>query len=176
MILFYLFKFTGQCQRDISMKFGGRQIHKDEVSAIINQTSKAAHLGNFAFTSVTDGKKGGKTGEEDNSVINARILFAQFIVEHNLPPTCADHAGKLFRSMFPDSDIAKKLKCAGTKTTALIKHTAETDQSIWLTLCRQSPSASPLFERPGRYHPVSVCCLLLRRANWQGAWLQSSLS
>ena len=131
------FAYCSLCQIDISIKSGGRtdltnhvgrQKHKDEVSAIINKTSKAAHLGNFAFTSVADGKKGGKTGEEDNSVINAEVLFAQFIVEHNLPPTCADHAGKLFRSMFPDSDIAKRFKCARTKTTALVKHTADTDQ------------------------------------------------
>ena len=147
-----------------------------EVSAIINQTSKAAHLGNFAFTSVTDGKKGGKTGEEDNSVINARILFAQFIVEHNLPPTCADHAGKLFRSMFPDSDIAKKLKCAGTKTTALIKHTAETDQSIWLTLCRQSPSASPLTVQMTGEVPPCIHLLFAITTSGLAEWLQSSLS
>ena len=61
-----------------------------------------------------EGKKSVKTGEEDNSVINAKVLFTQFIMEHDLPPKCAERAGRLFRSMLPDSDIAKRFKCART--------------------------------------------------------------
>ena len=75
-----------------------------------------------------EGKKGGKTAQEDNSVINAEVLCLQFIIEHNLPATCADHVGDLFRAMFPDSEIAKKFKCAQTKTKALKKHSAKTEQ------------------------------------------------
>ena len=43
-----------------------------------------------------------------------------FIVEHNLPIAVADHAGPLFRKMFPDSKVASKYGCARTKTSAII--------------------------------------------------------
>ncbi|KAJ8890383.1 hypothetical protein PR048_009891 [Dryococelus australis] len=33
------------------------------------------------------------------------VIITLFIVEHNLPLTCADHAGPPFRKMFPDSEI-----------------------------------------------------------------------
>ena len=33
----------------------------------------------------------------------------------------SDHASKLFKSMFPDSKIAKNFGCARTKATAIVK-------------------------------------------------------
>ena len=53
-------------------------------------------------------------------VIKAEVLFSGFLVEHNIPPAVSDHAGPLFRKMFPDSAIAKKYSCARTKTTAVL--------------------------------------------------------
>ena len=41
-------------------------------------------------------------------------------MEHNIPLAVSDHAGPLFRKMFPDSTIAKKYSCARTKTTAVL--------------------------------------------------------
>jgi hypothetical protein len=35
-------------------------------------------------------------------------MFTDFIVEHSIAPAVADHAGRLFPQMFPDSAIAKK--------------------------------------------------------------------
>ena len=55
-------------------------------------------------------------------IINAEVLFTAFILEHNLPFEVAAHAGNLFRSMFPDSEIAKKYGCAPTKTAAITKY------------------------------------------------------
>ena len=50
----------------------------------------------------------------EQKVTSAELLFSNFIIEHNLPIAIADHAGDLFRSMFPDSDIAKNYKSART--------------------------------------------------------------
>ena len=36
------------------------------------------------------------------------MLLTSFLVEHNMPLSAADHAGALFKQMFPDSDIASK--------------------------------------------------------------------
>ena len=43
-----------------------------------------------------------------DKVINAELLFTEFLLEHNLPFEAASHAGQLFHVMFPDSEIVKK--------------------------------------------------------------------
>lgn len=43
-----------------------------------------------------------KTGDNLNT-IKSEALFAKFLIEHNV---AADHAGPLFKKMFPDSKIA----------------------------------------------------------------------
>ena len=54
------------------------------------------------------------------SVVNAEALFTCFLLEHNLPVAVADHAGHLFRKMFPDTIITKNYASARTKTGAII--------------------------------------------------------
>ena len=49
------------------------------------------------------------------------IKFGYFLGEHHLPLLLADHCNQLFRSMFPDSTIAKDFKCGCTKATAILK-------------------------------------------------------
>ncbi|XP_063222680.1 xyloside xylosyltransferase 1 isoform X3 [Bacillus rossius redtenbacheri] len=61
----------------------------------------------------------------ENHIIRAECLFTSFIVEHNLPITCADHVCSLFRKMFPGSEIAKKYSCARTQTSAIIAEMEE---------------------------------------------------
>ena len=52
---------------------------------------------------------------EEMNVINAEVLFTEFIVEHGIPLAVTDHIGPLFERMFPDSKIAAKYACARTK-------------------------------------------------------------
>ena len=59
--------------------------------------------------------------QTQQSVIEAESLWSQFVSKHNLPFQSSDHATKLFRRMFPDSEIAKKFSCGHTKTAAIIK-------------------------------------------------------
>ena len=40
-------------------------------------------------------------------VVSTEVKFTSFLLEHNQPIAVADHAGPLFRSMFPDSKIAQ---------------------------------------------------------------------
>lgn len=53
-------------------------------------------------------------------VIGAEVKFTSFVLEHNLPIAVVDHAGPLFRSMFPDSKIAQYYGSGRTKTTSII--------------------------------------------------------
>lgn len=67
----------------------------------------------------------------DHNVIQAETLFTEFIIEHNLPLAVADHASRIFRKMFPDSEIAKKYGCGRTKTSYIVETLAmDTQQNI----------------------------------------------
>ena len=50
--------------------------------------------------------------------IESEVRWATFVA---IPFLSSDHATKLFRKMFPDSELAKKFSCARTKTTAIVK-------------------------------------------------------
>ena len=61
-----------------------------------------------------------KAGNDEEDVTKAELSFTGFLLEHNLPIAPTDHAGPLFKKMFPDSKIASKYSCARTKTTAVL--------------------------------------------------------
>lgn len=56
------------------------------------------------------------------STIRAETLWSMFTAKHNLAFLTSDHATKLFRVMFTDSEIAKKFASGRTKTTAIVKY------------------------------------------------------
>ncbi|XP_056598364.1 uncharacterized protein LOC130417080 [Triplophysa dalaica] len=76
---------------------------------------------------------------QDLRPIRAETLFTTFIVEHNLPLAAADHAGPLFRKMFPDSEIAKQYSCARTKTASIVKVLAKNDDERITEAMKRSP-------------------------------------
>ena len=47
-------------------------------------------------------------------------MVSNFIVQHNLSISVADHLGQLFKNIFPDSQIASSYACAKTKTFCII--------------------------------------------------------
>ena len=47
----------------------------------------------------------------------AEAILANMLVEHNLPFLLMDHLPGVLRHPFPDSAIAKEMKCARTKST-----------------------------------------------------------
>ena len=66
-----------------------------------------------------------------SAVTEAEVKFGYFLGEHHLGFKLADHATKLFSSMFPDSAIAKDFKCGRTKATAILKAIA---QDAWASI------------------------------------------
>lgn len=61
-----------------------------------------------------------KPSADGDRTVAAKVYFTGFLVEHNLPITTADHAGKLLQKMFLDSKIAASYHCGRTKTTHII--------------------------------------------------------
>ena len=62
----------------------------------------------------------------------------------------ADHAAKLFASMFPDSSIAKDFKCSHSKATAIMKVIA---QDVWSGIAKVLETS-----------PLTVSASLLRQS------------
>ena len=56
----------------------------------------------------------------DQKVVKAEVLCSGFLVKHNLPLSTANHAAKLFKDMFPDSEIVNKYRCDRTKVTHML--------------------------------------------------------
>ena len=58
------------------------------------------------------------------SVIQPETWFVQFLIEHNIPISTADHAGELFWKTFHQNPLAKQYACGCTKATAIVKECA----------------------------------------------------
>lgn len=58
---------------------------------------------------------------QNNSVVDAELHWANFAAENNLSMNLADNFSKLVPKMFPECQAAKQFKCSRTKTTQLIE-------------------------------------------------------
>ena len=102
------------CNTDFSVAHAGvNDVKKHLATAKHKESSKA--LSGHQNLSVLFQK------DADDQVTRAEVLFANFVAEHNLSFTTADHFTHLTSAMFPDSKIAQEYKCAKTKTTCIIK-------------------------------------------------------
>ena len=103
--------FCRVCSTDILNAHAGmrdlnRHVATKKHTDLVKLTSNAGQKKiSSMFQSTTD----------DNTVINAEVIFTKFLIENNLPLAVSDSAGNMFRRMFPDSSIATKYACARTK-------------------------------------------------------------
>ena len=75
-----------------------------------------------------------------NKVLNAEVMVANFIVQHNLPIATADLLAQLFKSVFPDSKIAASYASAKTKTFAITNKAFEPYcHSFFVEYCKSNP-------------------------------------
>ncbi|XP_074661129.1 zinc finger BED domain-containing protein 5-like [Tubulanus polymorphus] len=110
--------FCAYCKSDFTVAYGGvDDIHRHMATSKHSEAAKALNKSKN-ITSFFVRK-------EDLSVIRAETMFCEFLVEHNIPISAADHVGELARKMFPDSQIAKDYSSGRTKTTCIIKELAK---------------------------------------------------
>ena len=96
------------CSVDITVDHGGK-------SDIINHAKTKKHQKNFeAYKSISKLKF--IPVWDDFQTISAKLLFINFLLEHNIPLAAADHASSLLHEMFPNSAEVKKFFCGRTKT------------------------------------------------------------
>lgn len=101
------FAFCSACRCDFLIAHGGRRdivkhigTEKHKSSAgVIEKNNKL----NFSFPN------------QNLEIVRSECFFTNFLLEHNIALSCADHAGALFRKMFPDSEIAKNTRVRGPK-------------------------------------------------------------
>lgn len=105
------YAYCSICNTDVSVKHSGSYDIKEHIkttrhTSLAEQCQKTKLISDFLSPPTLNFQ-----------VINAECLFSEFVVEHNLPISIADHATLLFPKMFPDSKIAKEYACKRTKTT-----------------------------------------------------------
>ena len=84
--------------------------------SLMQVTSNQMSMKTFVSKTLTD---------YEHQTLSTELLFSRFIVEHKMPLAVSDHATKLFRQMFPDSQIAKSFQCGRTEMTALVQMQAD---------------------------------------------------
>ena len=109
--------FCSICHCDFGIGHGGENDIKRHISTPKYKSFVTAQASNHRLT---DWGSSASTSNFDIKVTKAEVLFSGFLTEHNLPLTTADHAGNLFRQMFPDSKKAAKYRCGRTKTTHIL--------------------------------------------------------
>ncbi len=101
------------CASDFSVAHGGR----NDVTTHV----KGKHHKNMATATSCRTVSSFFRPDTSQSVIEAESLWHKFVCKHNISFQTSDHATKLFRRMFPDSETAKNFSCGHTKTAAIIK-------------------------------------------------------
>jgi hypothetical protein len=114
------------CEFDFSISHGG-------LGDVTKHVKSGRHISRgqalASSSQLTIFLKNSDSEKTDFAVIRAETLFAHFLVEHNVPLSAADHAGDLFRRMFPNNDTTKKYSSGRTKTTAIIKACASDNKT-----------------------------------------------
>ena len=112
------FAYCRVCNVHINVSFGGKYdiVRHSKAGchvALQKAMSSNKQLKSFFVTT--------KTTDLSANVLSAEVKFSQFVAEHNLPFSVADHFTKLAKRLFPDSDIAGKFACGRMKTTMIVK-------------------------------------------------------
>ena len=79
----------------------------------------------------------GSNTEKQASIAEVKVV--EFLAEHNLTFATADHLGRLLKSTFPDSKIAKAYSCGKTKASCILNRAIAPDlQSILIEQIKTS--------------------------------------
>jgi hypothetical protein len=162
--------FCTVCVSDISVSHGGK-------NDIVKHRDTGAHTRATCASKTQSYVSSFFRTDEDLSVINAEVLFAGFLTEHNIPIAAADHAGRLFKAMFPDSKIAKRYSAGRTKTTAIIQ---EMSRSSTKQITEQLKKAAFSMSTDGSSDGNAVAAetlypVVVRHANADNGKIQASL-
>ena len=113
---------------------------------------------------ITDMLKQNET--KDRSVIEAEVMWVNFLVEHGIPFIASEHVGKLFATIFPDSKIAQQFACGKTKAKSIAKALAKEDQIETVKKMKKGPfviGTDGSNDDGTKYYPIVVKCSISLR-------------
>ena len=97
--------FCSTCATVFGIGYGGENDIKKHIGTPKHKSNVTSLK---SSRSLTDWGSSTATNKLKEKVTRDELLFSGFIAEHNLSIATADHAGSVFREMFPDSKIAAK--------------------------------------------------------------------
>ena len=105
------------CNTDFNISHGGVNDVKRHLATSKHQQCLNAASRSRQITTILHSQQ----SPVEDAVTRAEVLFAEFVAEHNLSFSVANHFTHLTSAMFTDSKIAKAFRSARTKTTCIIK-------------------------------------------------------
>uniref|UniRef100_H3AUE8 DUF4371 domain-containing protein n=1 Tax=Latimeria chalumnae TaxID=7897 RepID=H3AUE8_LATCH len=113
--------------------------------------------------------------KKETYAVTKAECFVEFLIEHNLLLSVADHATPLFKAMFADSKIAKDFSCRRTKTSHIIHTLPENSKSELVSVLKCRPfclatdgsndiedcTLYPIVVRVFNHNEVKTCLLSL---------------
>ena len=130
------------CKKELSCSEGGFKDIKRHGSTENHLRLAKSNVGQEKLTKVWS-----KEATVATQAARAEAILCNMIVEHNLPFLVMDHLPGLLRHAFPDSKIAKEVKCARTKSTAVVKHAiAPNSHKTMISMVNLSPAFSLLMD------------------------------
>ena len=130
------------CNKDLSCSEGGLKDIKRHGSTESHNRLAKSDVGQQTLT-----KAWNKELTISMQAARAEAVLCNMLVEHNLPFLVMDHLPGLLSHAFPDSKIAKEVKCARTKSTAVVKHAiAPASHKSMISMVSLSPAFSLLMD------------------------------
>lgn len=129
------YAFCKYCRQDIKISHGGANDINRHLEQEKRKTNEKAEVSAMNMSQ----KLTSFAKRDDYSTIKAEVLFTDYVVEHNIAINATDHAGPLFRKMFPDSNIAKQYGAARTKTSHIVASLAEQDATALASNMKKRP-------------------------------------
>lgn len=102
------------CNRDIKVAASGVYDVKEHLKSSLHKKNAEERKGQQRLTSFVK-------PQTSTSATRSEVMVCNFIAQHNLPLSVADHMCELLPKLCPDSQIAKKIACKRTKTTQIVK-------------------------------------------------------
>ena len=116
--------FCRYCASDFTISHGGRNDVGQHIKTKAHEKNTTTVRATKSISSFFSSANSDESKKRSEQLMTAELMMAQFIVEHNLPISAADHVTHLFPAMLPDSKIASQFACKRTKTTHLIHEIA----------------------------------------------------
>ena len=109
--------FCTTCNKHLSCSEGGLKDLKRHGESETHTKLAKAGVGQQSLVSTWSASE-----STSSKAARAEAVLCNMLVEHNLPFLLMDHLPGVIVHAFPDCKIAKEVKCARTKSTAVVKH------------------------------------------------------